>query len=100
MKRFYASTYVRYCIARIDKDGEIWYYTNASMHGKDKDGIIRIWNVKWEEYNSDNANYDRRERAEEILKGIIKYDYDKESEYHIVEVTTTTTRQSMGKRGV
>ena len=60
MKRFYASTYVKYCIARIDKDGEIWYYRTASMCGKDKDGIVRIWNVKWEEYNSDSANYNRQ----------------------------------------
>ncbi len=79
---------ISYTIMKDDK-----YYNGARLIGTDSDGIIRICKTKWE----DELTYvDRRmplEKAKNILRGILKYDKDKNSQYKIVEIEVNSVTE-------
>lgn len=78
-------------IVRINKqNGDVEYLRSYYSYGRDNCGVLRISKSKWSEVHhqsTDNCMSIITDR----LKGIIKYDTDKNYTYQIVELVTTTT---------
>ena len=71
-------------------NGEAYYYNGANILGRDKDGILRIWNTKWSKYYSSVHSRRTEKECMDIIVGILKYDYLKGEDYGCLQVVTNT----------
>ena len=85
------STQITHNIVRINKqNGDVEYLHSYCSYGRDNCGVLRISKSKWGEAHHQSTDA-CTSTITDRLKGIIKYDADKNYIYQIVELITTTT---------
>lgn len=61
------------------------FFSRSHAYGKDAEGIVRIAKTVWTE-DLDPKTLHSKQVAEERLKGILKYDREKNANYRVVKV--------------
>lgn len=85
------SKLITHNIVRINKqNGDVEYLHSYCSYGRDNCGVLRISKSKWGEAHHQSTDA-CTSTITDRLKGIIKYDADKNYTYQIVELITTTT---------